>query len=668
MATPVREGDLLWAPSSGQVADANLTVFMSWLAGERGRRFDGYHALWQWSVEDLPGFWQAVWDYSGIDASVPPEQVLGRRAMPGAEWFPGARLNYAQHVLRSEHPGQDALLHVSETTPVTGLDWAEFAGQVRILATQLRAMGVRPGDRVASYLPNIPQTVVAMLATTSIGAIWTACSPDFGWRGVLDRFRQLRPKVLFCVDGYTYGGRDFDRRGEVRQVIGGLSGLGLEHVVHLSHRGQPQDEPGPGGLTWDALLSHPPVPAAGFAFEQVPFGHPLWILFSSGTTGLPKAIVHSHGGILLEQLKLQQFHMNLRAGDRMFFYTTSGWMMWNFLVSSLLLGVRPVLYDGSPAHPAPDVLWRIAQEAGVSFFGASPAYVDLMSRAGVVPGKLYDLPELRAIMPAGSPVSAECTAWFYENVKPDVWVATGSGGTDVCTGFVGGVPTLPVYAGEIQAPHLGVAARAFNSRGESVVGEVGELVITEPMPSMPVRFWGDEGNQRYRESYFADFPGIWRQGDFFKINARGGCFVLGRSDATLNRHGIRIGTAEVYAVLASIDEVDDALIVNLDLPGGRFFMPLFVRLADGLKLDARIEDKIRDRLRRDYTPRHVPDRIVQLPEIPVTLTGKKLEVPVRKILRGVPADEAANRNAMANPDSLDFFVQYATTQQDYPLG
>jgi acetoacetyl-CoA synthetase len=410
------------------------------------------------------------------------------------------------------------------------------------------------------------------------------------------------------------------------------------------------------------------VPAAGFAFEQVPFNHPLWILFSSGTTGLPKAIVHSHGGILLEQLKLQQFHMNLRAGDRMFFYTTSGWMMWNFLVSSLLLGVRPVLYDGSPAHPGPDVLWRIAQEAGVSFFGASPAYVDLMSRAGVVPGKLYDLPELRAIMPAGSPVSAECTAWFYENVKPDVWVATGSGGTDVCTGFVGGVPTLPVYAGEIQAPHLGVAARAFNSRGESVVGEVGELVITEPMPSMPVRFWGDEGDQRYRESYFADFPGIWRQGDFFKVNARGGCFVLGRSDATLNRQGIRIGTAEVYAVLSSIDEIDDALIVNLDLPGGRFFMPLFVRLADGLELDARIEDKIRDRLRREYTPRHVPDRIVQLAEIPVTLTGKKLEVPVRKILRGVPADEAANRNAMANPDSLEFFVQYATTQRDYPLG
>ena len=669
MATPVREGDLLWTPSAARVADANLTAFMSWLASQRGLRFDGYHALWRWSVGDLEGFWRAVWDYSGIDASAPPERVLGRRAMPGAEWFPGARLNYAQHILRRERPGEPALLHVSETTPMASLDWADLAGQVRILGTRLRAMGVGPGDRVASYLPNIPQTVMAMLATTSIGAIWTACSPDFGWRGVLDRFRQLRPKVLFCVDGYSYNGRFFDRRDEVQQIIAGLPGL--EYVVHLPGPGRPREQPGLArrdGLTWGALLDHAPVTAADFAFEQVPFGHPLWILFSSGTTGLPKAIVHSHGGILLEQLKLQQFHMDLRAGDRMFFFTTSGWMMWNFLVSSLLLGVRPVLYDGSPAHPGPEVLWRIADEARVNFFGASPAYVDQLSKAGVVPGKQFELADLRAIMPAGSPVSAECTAWFYDNVKPDVWVATGSGGTDVCTGFVGGVPTLPVYAGEIQAPHLGVAAQAFDHRGKSVVDEVGELVITEPMPSMPVRFWGDEGGVRYRESYFADFPGVWRQGDFFRINGRDGCFVLGRSDATLNRHGVRIGTAEVYAVLASIDEIDDALIVNLDLPGGRFHMPLFVRLADGLRLDDRIQDKIRDRLRHEYTPRHVPDRIVQVPDIPMTLTGKKLEVPVRKILLGVPPDEAANRNAMANPGSLDFFADYATKQQDYPIG
>ncbi len=674
MARPVREGDLLWTPSADRAARTNLTAFTTWLGTERGLRFAGYRDLWRWSTSDLDGFWQAVWDYSGIEASAAPERVLGRRSMPGAEWFPGAHLNYAQHVLRNERPGEDALLYVSETTPaVAGLDWAQFAGQVRILGTQLRAMGVRPGDRVASYLPNIPQTAIAMLATVSIGAIWTSCSPDFGWRGVLDRFRQLAPKVLFCVDGYSYGGREFDRRDEVARIAAGLPEL--EYLVRLPCLSRPGeaprgwDEPARGTwLTWDALLDQEPVPAAEFAFEQVPFGHPLWILFSSGTTGLPKPLVHSHGGILLEQLKLQQFHMDLRAGDRMFFFTTTGWMMWNFLVSSLLVGARPVLYDGSPGHPGPDVLWRIAQEAGVTFFGASPAYVDLLVRAGVLPGKLFGLEELQAIMLAGSPVSPECTAWVYENVKQDVWVCTGSGGTDVCTGFVGGVPTLPVYAGEIQAPHLGVAAKAFNGRGESVVDEVGELVITEPMPSMPVRFWGDPGDVRYRGSYFADFPGVWRQGDFFRVNARGGCFVLGRSDATLNRHGVRIGTAEVYAALSSIDEVDDALIVNLDLPDGRFFMPLFVKLVDGIRLDARIEDKIRDRLRREYTPRHVPDRIVAVPDIPVTLTGKKLEVPVRKILLGAPADEAANRNAMANPVSLDFFADYAATQDDYQIG
>ena len=426
--------------------------------------------------------------------------------------------------------------------------------------------------------------------------------------------------------------------------------------------------PVPGGLTWDGILDHPPVPASGFSCEQVPFGHPLWILFSSGTTGLPKPIVHSHGGILLEQLKLQRFHMDLRAGDRMFFFTTTGWMMWNFLVSSLLLGVCPVLYDGNPGYPGPGALWQLAADAGVSLFGASPAYVDLMARAGFVPADHHDFGALRMVLLAGSPVSAACGAWFYRNVKQDLWVAPGSGGTDVCTGFVGGVPTLPVYAGEIQARHLGVAAHAFNERGEEVIDEVGELVITEPMPSMPVGFWGDTDGGRYRETYFADFPGVWRQGDFFRVNARGGCFVLGRSDAVLNRHGVRIGTAEVYTALASVEEVQDALIVNLDLPGGGFFMPLFVVLADGRVLTDATRRKICDELRQQYTPRHVPDRIIQVNDIPTTLTGKKMEVPVRKLLLGVPLEKAANVNAMANPSSLDEFIGYAREQQDYQLG
>ncbi|HEY6276007.1 MAG TPA: acetoacetate--CoA ligase [Streptosporangiaceae bacterium] len=667
MDPDVSEGDLLWTPSPAKVAGANLTAFTARLAAERGLRFADYDALWRWSVTDLVGFWQTVWDHFGVLASAPPTATLGGRAMPGAQWFPGARLNYAENVLRRERPGTDALFYRGETIPLTPLTWEDLAGQVRVLATRLRELGLQPGDRVVSVMPNIPQTVIAMLATTSIGAIWAACSPDFGWRGVIDRFSQLSPKVLFCVDGYRYGGKEYDRTSEMTEVAAGLGSLA--HVVCVPQLRPAGSGPFTGGaLSWDALLDHPGIPAGEFAFEQVPFEHPLWILFSSGTTGLPKPIMHSHGGILIEQLKLQSFHMDLRAGDRMFFFTTAGWMMWNFLVSSLLLGVCPVLFDGNPGYPEPDVLWQVAAQARVSFFGASPAYVDIMSRAGVVPRDTHELPDLEAIMLAGSPVSAACGAWFYRNVKSDLWLATGSGGTDVCTGFVGGVPTLPVYAGEIQARHLGVAAYAFNERGEPVTDEVGEMVITEPMPSMPVGFWGDTDGSRYRDSYFADFPGVWRQGDFFRLNARGGCFVLGRSDATLNRHGVRIGTSEIYAVLASVEEVQDALIVNLDLPGGGFFMPLFVTMAGGRVLDDTVRAKISDRLRAEYTPRHVPDKIIQVRAIPATLTGKKMEVPVRKLLLGVPVEQAANVNAMANPDSLAEFVTYARSQQDYSLG
>jgi len=659
----VNEGDLLWAPGPDRVGHANITTFIRWLAAERGLGFETYASLWHWSVTDLDGFWRAVWDYCGIQASVPPAAVLGSRTMPGAEWFPGAMLNYAEHVLRNERPGTDALYHKSETAPLAALSWDELANGVRVLATRLREMGVRPGDRVASYLPNIPQTVIAMLAATSIGAIWTSCSPDFGWHGTVDRFRQVAPRVLFCTDSYGYGGKEHDRSAEVAQVIAGLPSL--EHVIAVPG---PEAKTIPRARAWDEIMDHPPVPATSFEFEQVPFAHPLWILYSSGTTGLPKAITHSHGGILIEQLKLQTLNMDLRAGDRLFFYTTTGWMMWNFLVSSLLLGVRPLLYDGSPAWPGPDALWHAVQDARVTMFGASPAYVAMLTQAGVVPEATFDLSALDTVMLAGSPVSAECEAWFYRNVKRDLWLHVGSGGTDVCTGFTGGGPILPLYAGEHQARNLGVAAYAFNERGEAVENEVGEMVLTQPMPSMPVRLWNDPDGALYRDTYFSAYPGVWRQGDFFKVNERGGCFVLGRSDATLNRHGVRIGTAEIYAALESVHEIADALIVNLDLPGGRFFMPLFVRLADGAVLDGKLEQRINDQLRTAYTPRHVPDRIIEVAQIPATLTGKKMEVPVRKILLGVPPDRAANRNAMANPESLDAFAEYARSQEDYRLG
>jgi len=662
----MQTGEVLWTPPAERVRQANVTLFTEWLARERGRHFTDYNALWRWSVEDLEGFWQALWDYFRIEASVPPARVLGRRGMPGAEWFPGARLNYAQHVLRRESSGGDALFHVSETQPLTAMSWEELGNRVRTLATALRELGVIPGDRVVAWMPNIPETMIAMLATTAIGATWACCSPDFGERGTLDRLEQLAPKLLFAIDGYRYGGKNFDRRAELRHIASRLPSL--EHLLYLP-RLNPDDSslPHASALYWRTLFERPTVTRAQFEYAQVPFDHPLWTLFSSGTTGLPKPIVHGHGGILLETLKNATFAFDMHAGERVFYFTTTGWMLWNFLVGTPLVGAIPVLYDGHPAYPTPDVLWKMADEARVATFGASPTYVDQLSRSGIVPRERYRLDTLRTVSLAGSPASPESMAWFYQNVKEDLWVANGSGGTDCCTGFVGGVPTLPVRAGEIQAPSLGVSVKAYNTRGESVIDEVGELVITEPMPSMPLRFWNDPDNRRYLESYFQEFPGVWRHGDFFRINARGGCFVLGRSDATLNRYGVRIGTAEIYRSLALLPEVQDALIVNLDLAGGAFFMPLFVKLADGVTLNPELEAKIRDTLRREYTGRHVPDKIYQVPGIPYTLTGKKMEVPVRRILMGIAPEKAANRSGVADPSTLDFFIAYAQRQQDYRL-
>jgi acetoacetyl-CoA synthetase len=662
----VREGDILWTPSPARIERANITAFIRWLARERRLSFANYCDLWQWSATEIEAFWQAVWDYFEVRSSAPAECVLRSRKMPGAEWFPGARLNYAEHALRHERPNATAVLHLSERLPLTALSWEEIGGKVRILATQLRKLGVHPGDRVVANLPNIPEALIAMLATTSIGAIWSSCGPDFGTRGVVDRFAQLQPKVLLCVDGYQYGGKPFERRSEVEKIIAALPTL--ERVIYLPYLNRDDRRPLSGHtVLWDELLRHPPVPASEFRFEQMPFDAPLWILFSSGTTGLPKAITHSHGGILLEQFKALRLMMDLHPGERMFFFTTTGWMMWNFLASALIADVVPVLYDGNPAFPEPDVLWKMVEQSGTSFFGASPTYQAILAKAGIVPRERFDLSKLESIMLAGSPVTAECTAWFYDNVKQDLWVLPGSGGTDICSGFVGGVVTMPVRAGEITSAALGVAAYAFNERGEKVVNEVGELVITEPMPSMPVCFWNDPGGTRYSESYFQEFPGVWRHGDFFKVNERGGCFVLGRSDATLNRHGVRIGTAEIYRSLATLPEVEDSLIVNLDLPDGGFFMPLFVKLKAGYTLDQATLEKIRATLRREYSPRHVPDEIFTVDDIPTTLTGKKLEVPVRRILMGVPVEKAANRDAVANPRSLDYFVDYAKTQRDYSL-
>jgi len=659
----VEDGQLLWEPPREWLADANITAYMAWLAKTRNLEFHDFAELQRWSVDRLDDFWASIWEYFDIEASEPYERVLGRREMPGAEWFPGARLNYAEHIFRSATPDAPAFLYASENSELQEVSWAELETKVRAFACWLRQKGVGHGDRVAAYLTNAPDAVVAMLATTSIGAIWTAVSPDFGTPSVLDRFAQLEPRVLLYTDSYQYGGKVFHRLDDVRRIVAGLPTL--QHIVHVpSGSGSSDQALIEGAERWQDALS---ADASGFEFAQVPFGHPLWILFSSGTTGIPKAIVHGHGGILIEQLKLISLHFNMKQGERLFFYTTLGWMMWNFLVSSMLLRIIPVLYDGNPNYPDGERLWQIVEAARANLFGASPTFVQMQQGAGIVPKDRFDLSDLQSVMLAGSPVSADCMAWFYDNVKKDVWLLPGSGGTDICSGFVGGVPGPNVYAGEIQGVHLGVDAHAFNDEGKPVINEVGELVITQPMPSMPLCFWNDPGDQRYRDTYFDTWPGIWRHGDFFMINDRGGCFVLGRSDATLNRFGIRIGTAEIYRAMEAVDEVEDSLIVNLDLPGGRFFMPMFVTLADGLTLTDEIEQKIRRTLRERYTPRHVPEKIYQVDDIPYTLTGKKMEIPVRRILMDTPVEKAANPSVMRNPGALDYFVRFAREKADYSL-
>jgi acetoacetyl-CoA synthetase len=664
--TAVAEGQLLWTPSAERVEGTRLTEFTRWAQRRTGRRFPDYESLWRWSTTEIEEFWRAIWDFFDVQASAPPTATLesrttpdGKRIVPGARWFPGARLNFAEHILRNERPGQPALLYADETSPLRELPWDEFTRQVRAVATHLRARGIEPGDRVVAYLPNVPQAMVAMVAAASIGAIWAGVSPDFGARGALDRLGQLEPAVLLVADGYRYGGKDFDRRAEVAEIVAGLPTL--REVVHVPVLGLEQP-----GTPWGDVVEGPV--GEDFVCEQVPFDHPLWVLFSSGTTGLPKAIVHGHGGILLEQLKGLSFHQGLRPGDRAFFFTTTGWMMWNFLVSMLLLGVTPVLYDGNPSHPDVEVLWRIAQDSRAQLFGASPTFVELMQKNGVVPRERFDLSALETVMPAGSPVSPAITAWFYDDVKADLWVATGSGGTDICTGLVGGVPTLPVRAGEIQARSLGVAAESWDEQGRPQVGRVGELVLTAPMPSMPLFLWGDDQNgARYRASYFETYPGVWRHGDFFEVNERGGCFVRGRSDAVLNRQGVRIGTAEIYRVVEDDPAVLTSLVVNLDLPGGGFFMPLFVVLQPGQELTDDLDARLRRELRTEYSPRHVPDRIVAVRAIPLTRSGKKMEIPVRRVLLGADPAEVADPDAMADPQAFADIVEYARAQRDYTL-
>lgn len=663
------EGELLWTPDPADAAASTVARFMRWLGDERGHRFETYEQLRVWSVTDLDGFWSAVWDFFDVRSSQPYEQVLSSRAMPGAVWFRGSRVNYAEHLLRHEAaaaPDEAALVHSSELRPLARMTWHELGNAVRILATQLRALGVTPGDRVVAYMPNIAETVVAMLATTAVGAVWASAAPEFGARTVIERFAQIAPKLIFVADGYRFGGKDFDRADEIRTILAELPSV--EHIVWLPYLHPGARSPLDGAIPWPSLLDHPPIDAATFAFERVAENHPLWVLFSSGTTGLPKPIVHGHVGTLVEHLKGTGLGQNLGPQSRMFFYTTTGWMMFNALVSALVQGASIVLYDGHPAHPTPALLWQLAADAQATCFGASPAFVQIMQKVGIVPREQFDLSHLNGVLLTGSPVTPESTAWFYTAVKNDLWVTSPSGGTELCAGLVGGSPLLPVYAGEIQTRLLGMDVHAWNDDGDDVVDEVGELVVTSPAPSMPLRFMNDPGDARYRETYFERFPGVWRHGDFIKVNARGGCYIYGRSDSTLNRHGVRIGSAEVYRAVEQLDEVGDSLVVCLELAGGGFYMPLFVRLTGGAPLDDALRERIVAKLRTDCSPRHVPDEIHAVRAIPYTLTGKKMEIPVRRILAGTSPEKAASREAMMDPAALDWFVAFARERSLVPAG
>jgi acetoacetyl-CoA synthetase len=636
------EPEVLWTPSAERVERATLTRYATWLTETRGLRFDDYQALWRWSVGELEAFWTSVVEFCGVRFDVPGSGVLGSWELPGAQWFPGARLSYAEHIFRGKASGEVALRHASELREPGEWTWGELRSQTAAIAAGLRASGVRAGDRVAGYLPNIPETVAAFLACSSIGAVWSSAAPEFGARSVVDRFAQIEPKVLLAVDGYRYGGRDFDRRAVVREIAAQIPSL--ERVVTLGYLD---------GSGWEAgFLGSEPL-----EFASLPFDHPLWVLYSSGTTGLPKPIVHGQGGILIEQLKKGTLHLDAQAGDRFFWFSTTGWMMWNFLVGVLLTEASIVLFDGNPGYPDLGTLWDLAEQTEMTCFGTSAAFVSSCMTAGVSPHAERSLSALRAVGSTGSPLAPEGFRWVYDELGPDVWLFSTSGGTDMCTAFVGGVPTLPVYLGELQARMLGASVEAWDPSGRPLVGEVGELVITKPMPSMPIFFWGDDDGSRLRDAYFTHYPGVWRHGDWIEITSRGTAIIYGRSDSTINRGGVRMGTAEIYRAVMSVPEVVDALVVDVPRADTDGWMPLFVVLREGATLDDSLEAAIRRRVREDCSPRHVPDEIRQIAEVPRTLSGKVLEVPVKRILMGTPVDDAASRESLANPAALDYFVE-----------
>ncbi|MGY1822362.1 acetoacetate--CoA ligase [Geodermatophilus sp. SYSU D00079] len=653
------EPTVLWRPTPESMRGTRIAEFAGWVAQRRGLDLGDppdYDTIWRWSVEHLDQFWADVAGWTGVLPDVPDDRVLLRREMPGAVWFPGTTLNYAEQALRAGADGtvpadSPALIAVAEDREPEETSWAQLRARVGAFAATLRRLGVQRGDRVAGYLPNVPEAVVAFLGTAAVGAVWSSCAPDFGTRAVLDRFAQIEPTVLVAVDGYRFNGREYDRRDVVAELRGALPSVRTTIAVPRLFPG----EVPAGAVPWAEAVAEEQEPR----FEQVPFDHPLWIVYSSGTTGLPKGIVHGHGGVTLEEHKQLALHGDVRPGDRFYWYASTAWIMWNIATSALLCGATVVVHDGAPAYPSVDAQFALAARTRLTYLGTSAGYLTACEKAGIRPGETHDLSALRYVGSTGSPLPASAFRWVYDAVGPEVFLGSLSGGTDVATGFVGSSPLLPVTAGELQRPMLGVAAAAWDEQGQPVVGELGELVITEPMPSMPLYFWNDPDGERYRESYFEPWPGVWRHGDWMEVTDRGTCLITGRSDSTLNRGGVRMGTADIYAAVESIPEVLDCVVLGVEQRDGGYWMPLFVKLAEGAELDEELTGRIREAIRRQASPRHVPDEVIAVPAVPHTRTGKRLEVPLKRLFQGVDPARALNVGAVDDPAAVEHYLALA---------
>lgn len=645
--------NILWSPSDYFVNESNLQDYERWLKKYYQLSFESYDELWKWSVDNVEIFWESLWKYFDIISHSDYSSVLRSENMPGTRWFEGASLNYAEHIFRNRTTESPALYYRSESSDTMSVSWDELENKVASLRTHLLRAGIERGDRVAAYISNTPEAIISFLAVNSIGAIWSCCSPDFGSDTVLNRFSQIGPKVLIAADSYQYSGKHIYRTDEVSRIADGISSL--EQLIYLGDVSSLKTKVSV--VQWSEVITLSPDP---LVFEPVDFNHPIWVLYSSGTTGKPKAITHSHGGVLLEHLKYMHFHNDVKPDENFFWFTTTGWMMWNFLQASMLAGGVPVLFDGSPGYPDLNVLWELASELPIHHFGTSAPYLTACMKKGFEPGNNYDLSNLRSIGSTGAPLPPEAFDWVYDSVSENVWLCSMSGGTDVCTAFVGGIPYNPVIRGHIQGRALGCSLLAFNEDSEEVLNSLGEMVITKPMPSMPVYFWGDTDHERYKSSYFEKFPGRWCHGDWIKLFEDGSLIIQGRSDATLNRKGIRIGTAEIYSVLNKVSGIKDSLIVNLEREGGNDHMPLFVVLNEGTQLDM-IEDIIKSDLTTHCSPRHVPDQVIPVPDIPYTLSGKKMEVPVKKALMGMDLSKSMNKDACRNPEAMNYFIELGKT-------